>query len=483
VFDTPRRVIVVLGLLTIARLAVATLYPPLDDEAYYWTWARHLAWGYPDHPPMIAYLVRATTALAGDTPLGIRLGPTVLALGTSLLLGDLVRQMFGRIAGAAAAIWSQLIPILSLSAVFAAPDAPLGLFWILTLWCFWRAVTSGSTPAWLATGLALGLAVMSKLPAVFLALAMPAFLLTSPAHRRWLRRPEPYLAAVVSLIVVAPLIVWNAQHNWILIQKSSEPASWTQLGSRGLNALSYVGAQLGYYGPISAVLLVWALAVTAGRARRGDARFALAAWAGIPIIVVNWVASFPGIAKPHWPAPGYLVALIPAAALWMELRTRRAWRVLVATAVGLNVLILIALHTFPLRPTPSLAGELWGWDQVGTRLESDARATPSDRGVFLLLPSYQSAAQVEYHTRGRLPVTTLNPRDAIGGRRNPQVFAGWNAIFASDAPQPELSLDDLCGNVESLPAIEVLHKGLVARHFTVYRCYDFRPPRVRTGAI
>ncbi|HEX4841284.1 MAG TPA: glycosyltransferase family 39 protein [bacterium] len=474
VFSTSRRVLVVLGLISIARLAVAALYPPLDDEAYYWTWARHLAWGYPDHPPMIAYVVRATTALAGDTAFGIRLGPTLLALGTSVLLGDLVRRMFNPAAGAAAGIWSQLIPVLSLSAVFAAPDAPLGLFWFLTLWCFWHALTSGRILAWLATGVALGLALMSKLPAVFLAVALPAFLLTSPVHRRWLWRPELYLAAVAALVVL-PLIVWNTQHHWLLVRKSSNPAPWTELGSWGLNLLSYTVAQLGYYGPVAFVLLLLALATAVRWARRGDPRFALAAWAGIPIIALTWLGSFQGISKPHWAGPGYLVALIPGTALWTELRARRIWRVVVGAALALNILIIVALHAFPLRPTPSLAGELWGWDQVASRLEADLHATPSNRGVFVFTPSYQSAAQIEYHTRGRVLVTTLNPQDAIGIRRAPETFAGWNAIFATDAIPLPVPLALECREVQRLPALEVTYNGQVVRRFSIYRCSDFRP--------
>lgn len=470
-----RWVLILLGLITVAQLIFAASYPPLDDEAYYWTWARHLEWGYPDHPPMIAYVIRATTALAGDTPLGIRMGPALLGLGTALLLWDLIRRMFSSAAGATAAIWYQLIPILSLSAVFTAPDAPLGLFWMLTMWCFWRALTSGTTTAWLATGLALGLALLSKLTAVFLALSLPAFLLASPPHRRWLRRPEPYLAAAVSVIVLVPLIVWNVQHNWILVQKSRDPTPWTQLGSAGGNALVYTAAQLGYYGPVGAVLLLLALAASIRLARRGDTRFALAAWTGIPIIAVNWLASLQGIPKPHWPAPGYLVALIPAAALWLEVRTRRAWRGLVGIAVGLNLLIVGAFHVFPFRPTPSLAGAFWGWDQVAARLETLVRETPSDPGVFVLLSGYQSAAQVEYHTRGRFVVTTAGLTDAFAVRRDLHTFQDWNAIAVDDLPSTSGRLfAAMFRRIEDLPPIEVVHNGYVVRRFVVYRCYGFR---------
>ena len=43
-----------------------------DDEAYYWVFSRYLDWGYFDHPPMIALLIRLGTSLFGGE-LGVRL--------------------------------------------------------------------------------------------------------------------------------------------------------------------------------------------------------------------------------------------------------------------------------------------------------------------------------------------------------------------------------------------------------------------------
>src|SRR6476660_474196 len=34
-----------------------------DDEAYYWIYSKFPAWGYFDHPPMIAMLIRAGTSV------------------------------------------------------------------------------------------------------------------------------------------------------------------------------------------------------------------------------------------------------------------------------------------------------------------------------------------------------------------------------------------------------------------------------------
>jgi len=81
----PRSLIVFLLAVTLVRLAAAAIIPLSEDEAYYRLWAEHLQLGYYDHPPMIAWWVRAGMAVAGDTPLGVRLLP-VLSAGLALTL-------------------------------------------------------------------------------------------------------------------------------------------------------------------------------------------------------------------------------------------------------------------------------------------------------------------------------------------------------------------------------------------------------------
>ncbi|KAE9681474.1 glycosyl transferase, partial [Enterobacteriaceae bacterium TzEc077] len=65
------------------RLVAAAFTPITFDEAYYWMWSQNLAGGYYDHPPMVAYVIRAGTMIAGDTELGVRLVSILLALPMS----------------------------------------------------------------------------------------------------------------------------------------------------------------------------------------------------------------------------------------------------------------------------------------------------------------------------------------------------------------------------------------------------------------
>src|SRR5882724_13501001 len=75
-------VLIVLALVAL-RLVAAAFTPITFDEAYYWMWSKSLAGGYYDHPPMVAFVIRLGTMVAGDTELGVRLVSILLALPMS----------------------------------------------------------------------------------------------------------------------------------------------------------------------------------------------------------------------------------------------------------------------------------------------------------------------------------------------------------------------------------------------------------------
>ena len=91
--DWPRRVLLLALGLTMLRLIAASAIHLTEDESYYRLWAQHLQLGYLDHPPMIAWWVRAGEALFGDTPLGVRLLPTLASGLNTWLIGDLTLRL------------------------------------------------------------------------------------------------------------------------------------------------------------------------------------------------------------------------------------------------------------------------------------------------------------------------------------------------------------------------------------------------------
>ncbi|MGH2399133.1 MAG: ArnT family glycosyltransferase [bacterium] len=471
----PILVLVVIALATGGRLWLASTLPLVDDEAYYWAWSRRLAWGYPDHPPAIAGLIRSTIWWLGDTPLGARLGAVALSAGSAWLLFDLGRMMYAPAAGAVAAVGFQVIPSLSVGSIFAFPDAPQIFFWLLTLWALWRARTWDRTSDWYLMGLAAGLTAMSKLTAAFLAISVVGYLCATRSERRWLRRPEPYLAAVIAFAVFLPFVFWNANHWWITFHRAREPVPWVVTHVPALNALAFAGAQLAYYGPVTFPLLVAALASMLTRLRRTDPRSAFLLWGAFPIIATTWAASFDGIPKPHWHAPGLLLGLIAAGALWWSQGMRSAWRVIAAIGVLLSLAVIGVVVAIPFRMDSPSAGQIWGWDQVARKLEPLIQQTPSSPGRFILTQRYQVAAPVELHLRGRHVVATTSGGNAYDDWVPHQRLIDHNAVYINDLESGAgVAIERIFRRVETLPPIEVRLDGRVVRRFSVYRGFGFR---------
>ena len=213
---TGTRLIALVVVLTALRLMAAGAIHLTEDEAYYRLWAQHLQFGYFDHPPMIAWWIRAGTMLFGDTPLGVRLLPALASGLNTWLIGDLARRLGAEPRTAfRAALWYNATLTVCLGGMLAIPDAPASLFWTLTLWALAARVAQRmSLGWWAAAGVAAGLGVLSKYSALFLAPGVVLWLLLIPGGLAALRRPGPWLAALVAGGLFSVNVVWNAQNHW-----------------------------------------------------------------------------------------------------------------------------------------------------------------------------------------------------------------------------------------------------------------------------
>lgn len=206
----------IVAALIVLRLIAAAVTPITFDEAYYWTWSKHLAGGYYDHPPAVAVVIRLGTMIAGDTELGVRLVSILLALPMSYAVYRTAEILFGGVRVAATA--TLLLNITLMAAVgtmIVTPDAPLLVTSSFVLFCCAKVLESGKGAWWLAVGAAVGAALLSKYTAMFFGAAILIWLVSVPKLRRWLVSPWPYLGGLVSLAIFAPVILWNADHHWV----------------------------------------------------------------------------------------------------------------------------------------------------------------------------------------------------------------------------------------------------------------------------
>ena len=390
-----------LAALTALRLLLAAILPLAPDEAYYWVWSRALAAGYYDHPPMVAAWIALGTWIAGDTALGVRLlGPFAAALGTLLLANAADRLLPGRQAGLVAAALFNATLIMGVGSVVITPDSPLLLFWAATIWALSHVVAApeprGRTGWWIVAGLSGGLALASKYTAAFLGIGIGAWLVLTPPMRPWLRRPGPWAGLAAALAAFAPVIAWNAAHDWAgFLRQGGRVASW-QFG----RALQFQGELIGGQAGL-ATPLVWLLAIAGmgWAARRAwadrDAAWSLLAWLSVPATVyMVWYAMGARV-QGNWPAIVYPAALVAAAALPAPrlVRLRRP-----AIILGLAITALTCAHAatrtirLPIQVDP-IALRLSDWDVVARHV---AEAQGRIGAAFVASDQYALAAAMAW---------------------------------------------------------------------------------------
>ncbi|HVW65932.1 MAG TPA: glycosyltransferase family 39 protein [Nitrosospira sp.] len=336
-------------LLRLIYLGVGQLIP---DEAYYWNYARHMDLSFFDHPPMVAWLIWLGTAVFGDTEFGVRIGAFACGLVTMGYLYALAANLYNKSTGIRTLLLLAVLPFYFATGLLMTPDAPLVAAWAATLYYMERALIANRNMAWLGVGIAFGLGILSKYTLGLLGLAALVFVILDPVARRWLGRPQPYLAAVLALLLFSPVLIWNMEHDWVSIMFQSERAK----GIGRHFSLQWLFLHI-------LVLLTPVGLAAAGMALLpgsdgGDSvsdrrrRLFVRVFAGVPLAVFVWLSLF-GAPKFHWTGPVWL-ALLPTMA-WMlgqadgqrsiAGRLRAVWKPTIALCVflyafGLHYVVL-----------------------------------------------------------------------------------------------------------------------------------------------
>jgi 4-amino-4-deoxy-L-arabinose transferase-like glycosyltransferase len=416
-------------LTTLIRLAFAATTGLGVDESYMIAAGREFAIGYFDHPPIAWWLSHGVAVLFGtETQVVVRL-PFILLFALSQWLVFLMgRRIGGERAGFWGAVALNLSPVFGLTTgTWVLPDGPLDAALLGAAFCLMRALpdvsvavdrrpsllSSGFDPSelghgaancdeggrvgwWCAAGLCAGLALLSKYSAILTIGGAFLYLLTSPAHRRWLLQPGPYVAALVALAVFSPVLIWNASHGWASFAFQGDRAvglrfqpfaPFATLGGEALFVLPWIWFPM-------MVLLVQAFGRDSPWHRR------LLAWLAVPPIVLFALISLWSRQRIlfHWAAPGYLM-LFPLLGQAIAERAGTPWlrRTVNATAaLLLGAMLVIATQI--------------QFDWLGDGLAPLLRKDPTAEGL-----DWRSV-RADLASRGLLPagtiVAALNWRDA-----------------------------------------------------------------------
>jgi 4-amino-4-deoxy-L-arabinose transferase-like glycosyltransferase len=341
------------------HLGIAASVPLFDDEAYYALWARDLALGYYDHPPMIAYMIRLGTSLTGENALGIRLIPVFCFSAAGYLVGDIARMSGDRsILPVLATTLYNLNPLVFALGSFATPDAPSSLFWVAALWTACRAVNMSEGDRypmlwWVCTGLLIGFGGLSKFTNAFLAVGLLAYLIVTAKGRAYLLTRLPYLAMVAAVLPLLPYLFWNLQNDWLGLQRQGARLIASSFSTR------YVGEYVALLLLAPSPLVTW----LAFRAFKMPPRHsALLVCSSVPLLLYFSYHAMHAQVQANWIVPLQAVVAIMAAFGLSQVQSKRLW-ITVASSLLLSFgSFAVAFNPFsPISTADNPPNQTRGW--------------------------------------------------------------------------------------------------------------------------
>ncbi|GII32392.1 ArnT family glycosyltransferase [Planotetraspora mira] len=394
-------VTVLAGLLT----AFSWRYGFHRDELYFLVAGDHPAWGYVDQPPLTPIIARATTAVFGVTPAGLRVASTLACAVTVLVVALVARELHGGRRAQAIAAFSAATSVFVLAVGHMVSTSTFDMLaWVVIAWLALRLLRTGDGRLWVAMGAAVGLALENKyLVGVLVVALLVAQLALGP--RQVLRSRWLGVGVVIAAVVAGPNLWWQAAHGWPEFTVASGISADDGLENR----LLFVPMQIVYLSPlfvpiwIAGFLRLW---------RDPELRWARAMALAYPLLCASVLLAG---GKPYYALPLLLVltaAGCEPVARWM--RGRR--RVGTAIAAGAVTTMVSGLFSLPVLPPNALSavnainkeqGEQVGWPELTSAVAAQWAAIPAEqrpRAVIFTANYGEASALVRYGPRYNLPM-------------------------------------------------------------------------------
>jgi 4-amino-4-deoxy-L-arabinose transferase-like glycosyltransferase len=426
--DKPSSAAAAYGLWTVAAVGILTglrlaclwtrpvgLYP---DEAQYWFWAQHLAFGYYSKPPLVAWTIALTTSLFGDGEFAVRLAAPLLHALTAALVFAIGARLYERRTGFWSALAYASLPGVSLSAFIISTDAVLLPCWAAALYAFIRAREPGGGRWWALAGIAAGLGLLAKYAMIYWFISAFAVVLLIPGERRHLK--ALCAASALAALLYLPNFWWNWSNGFVSYLHVRDNADLVGSLFHPLELLKFVASQSGVIGPL---FFLWLLALIVRPRTLAQQPACLLAGFALPALALVTVQSLLSRAEPNWAAPAYVSGIVLVVA-WVLCRGWRAW---LTAAVAIN--LLAAALLFGMTDALSAVGiavpakydplhRMRYWPQLGDRV---AALLASQPGLTLLADDRELLAALIYYVRP-------HPLNAVEWNPIPGITDQWRLV-------------------------------------------------------
>jgi len=395
---TGKTALTIIFFVALSKIIISTSQQLSFDEAYYWTWSRHLDYWYYDQGPMIAWLIRLFT-LFSSSVMTVKL-VAIFCSSVFLYFGHRLMTEFSD--ERSGNYWLTIIlstPLYLIGGAISTYDAPMLMFWSAACYFGFGAVRTGRPILWLLAGILSALGVLSKLPTLALPVGIFLTCLTTPEGRKRLANPYPWIAGALALLPLLILKFWDNNHGNLFTLHSASLSNRHTDAPMGRWTGDLIAGQLLVLGPT--MLLGSILAFTSRRPKIDDVSRRYIQMLAIPLITVCLILSLKSKLEVNWPIAAYFTGVMPLA-MYLSKSSRSRFLIPILIVPGLFISLFA---TFPdtlslvgIRIKPSLAVKLYepyGWDVLKNKLENPATDVIK-RGGFVASTNYRMTAMTAW---------------------------------------------------------------------------------------
>ena len=480
----PQRTVVILwgiiAVATVVRCIAAAHLPLSGDEAYYWEWSRRLAYGYYDHPPMVAWAI-ALFSLGHKSTLLVRLPFVISGLGAAVCVHAFVARATGSSwAGATAALLLTLTPFAMIAFTTATPDGTYLFFWSLSLYLTLRALDTAPIFE-LPLAVSVAFAFLSRVLGGLLAFGCAYVLALLGAGGGAQRRRYDLLALFIFCLLIAPYLVWDASHAWSAMRFAlfgRHDATY-----HGGNILSLLGLYALVLTPGVFIAAIVAIVRTARRSSPAD-RIVFAT--ATPLLALCLLLALREPVEFYW-ADGAFISLIAAIGLCAhELLRGVRYALVVVPAAAIALLLYsvaafplqiynVAQHSFGLQLRHEGPFEIWAFEPAARDMARES----SSAHAWVMTDGYGLSSVLDYY--GAIePVVIGYDRQGREARQwatgaVPQTAFFFDKEALDSRPDFQARLRHACATVKDDGRRSYYVNGILARTFYVTRCDGLTP--------
>ena len=479
-----------IGIAALVHFALGFAIEFSVDEAHYALYAKHLAWSYFDHPPLVGWIQWPLVTLTSSEGI-IRLVPELLWVISCYLVYQVTLELHHLIQGRNAGYLTSALPsanicgLMAVLAIIAAPMphilaigllpdtllAPLSLG-LMLMAVRWLSHDHFSLTNWLITGVLLGLAGLSKYTAVFTAVALLLIFLSSP-RKPWINKIGFWFAAVIALIFISPVLYWNWANDWIsfkyqIAHGAGSAWLWRRLGA-------YLGIQILVYGPL--VILGAYLFIKNCIHGTKLSLLALLGFFVIPFAIFTSLSGGGGL--PHWTSPAWCClapfAGIGLAKAWSTQRHHLIRILFIAQValccIGFAYVLSGGISTVAVKSNP--IADLYGWKIAG---EKAAQLTKATKANGIAVQNWTLGSRAAWYAKP-IPVFVLDQRQDQFDLWFGQLPRGANILLMNWSGMsfaPPVGNKTAFERCEPLDSLEIERFGQILSKFDFSLCSNWQ---------